>query len=50
MDLGIVQGFTKQLTKVTGTVQADVRTGSGADPHVDGYVCRTAASASCREA
>jgi autotransporter translocation and assembly factor TamB len=39
MDLGIVQGFTKELTNVTGTVQADVRiTGSGLDPHLDGYV------------
>jgi autotransporter translocation and assembly factor TamB len=39
MDLGIVQGFTKELTKVTGTVQADIHvTGSGVDPHVDGYV------------
>jgi len=39
IDLGIVQGFTNQLTEVTGTVQADVRvTGSGEDPHLDGYV------------
>ena len=39
VDLGIVQGFTKELTNVTGTLQADVRvTGSGADPHLDGYV------------
>jgi autotransporter translocation and assembly factor TamB len=39
MDLGIVQGFTKELTRVTGTLQADVHvTGSGADPHLDGYV------------
>ena len=39
MELGIVQGFTKELTKVTGTVQADIHvTGSGDDPHVDGYV------------
>jgi hypothetical protein len=39
MDLGIVQGFTKELTRVTGTLQVDVHvTGSGADPHVEGYV------------
>ncbi|HMC02564.1 MAG TPA: translocation/assembly module TamB domain-containing protein, partial [Cellulomonadaceae bacterium] len=39
MDLGILQGFTNQLTNVTGTIQADVRvTGSGTDPHLDGYV------------
>jgi autotransporter translocation and assembly factor TamB len=39
IDLGIVQGFTNQLTNVTGTVQADVRvTGSGLDPHLQGYV------------
>jgi translocation and assembly module TamB len=34
-----VQGFTRQLANVTGTIQADVRvTGSGLDPHLDGYV------------
>jgi autotransporter translocation and assembly factor TamB len=39
MDLGIVQGFTRELTNVVGTVQADVHvTGSGTDPHVGGYV------------
>ncbi len=39
IDLGIVQGFTNQLTNVTGTVQTDVRvTGSGRDPHLNGYV------------
>jgi autotransporter translocation and assembly factor TamB len=39
VDLGIVQGFTNQLTNVTGTLQADFRvTGSGYDPHLDGYV------------
>jgi autotransporter translocation and assembly factor TamB len=39
IDLGIVQGFTNQLTEVTGTMQADVRvTGSGQDPHLEGYV------------
>jgi autotransporter translocation and assembly factor TamB len=37
--LGIVQGFTDQVNKVTGTVQADVTvTGSGHDPHIQGYV------------
>jgi autotransporter translocation and assembly factor TamB len=39
IDLGIVQGFTNQVTNVTGTVQADVRvTGAGEDPHLQGYV------------
>jgi translocation and assembly module TamB len=39
LDLGIVQGFTTQVTNVTGTLQADVRvTGSGEDPHLSGYV------------
>ncbi len=39
IDLGIVQGFTTELTNVTGTLQADVRvTGSGQDPHLVGYV------------
>lgn len=39
IDLGIIQGMTNQLTNVTGTVQADVRvTGSGRDPHLQGYV------------
>ena len=39
MNLGLVQGFTDLLANVTGTLQADVRvTGSGADPHVVGYV------------
>jgi translocation and assembly module TamB len=39
IDLGLVQGFTNQVTNVTGTVQADVRvTGSGEDPHLQGYV------------
>jgi autotransporter translocation and assembly factor TamB len=37
--LGMVQGFTSQVTNVTGTVQADVHvTGSGEDPHVEGFV------------
>ena len=39
IDLGIVQGFTRELTNVTGTMQADVHvTGSGSDPHLNGYV------------
>ena len=39
VDLGLIQGFTNLLTEVTGTLQADVRvTGSGRDPHLDGYV------------
>jgi autotransporter translocation and assembly factor TamB len=39
IDLGIIQGFTTQLTKVTGTVQADVAvSGTAADPHLNGYV------------
>lgn len=39
VDLGLIQGFTNQLTNVTGTLEADVRiTGSGRDPHLNGYV------------
>lgn len=39
VDLGLIQGFTNQLTNVTGTLQADVHvTGSGRDPHLSGYV------------
>ncbi len=39
MNLGFVQGFTTQVTNVTGTLEADVRvTGSGRDPHVSGFV------------
>ena len=39
IDLGLIQGFTNQLTNVTGTLQADVRvSGSGRDPHLNGYV------------
>ena len=39
IDLAIVQGFTSEVTNVTGTVQADVTvSGSGADPHFTGYV------------
>jgi autotransporter translocation and assembly factor TamB len=37
--LGFIQGFTTALVNVSGTMQADIRlTGSGADPHVQGYV------------
>jgi translocation and assembly module TamB len=39
LNLGIIQGFTNQVTNVAGTLEADVRvTGSGQDPHVQGYV------------
>jgi autotransporter translocation and assembly factor TamB len=39
INLSVIQGFTDQLTNVTGTIQADVRvTGAGTDPHFTGYV------------
>ena len=39
INLSVVQGFTDQVTNVTGTVQADVHvTGAGTDPHLEGYV------------
>jgi translocation and assembly module TamB len=39
IDLAIVQGFTTQVANVAGTLQADVRvTGSGQDPHLEGYI------------
>jgi autotransporter translocation and assembly factor TamB len=39
IDLGVVQGFTTALTKVTGTLQAKIDvTGSAADPHPIGVV------------
>ena len=39
IDLGLVQGFTSAITKVSGTMQADVRvTGTAADPHMTGFV------------
>lgn len=39
INLSVVQGFTDQVTNVTGTVQADVHvTGAGTDPHLKGYV------------
>ncbi|MBI2220845.1 MAG: translocation/assembly module TamB domain-containing protein [Acidobacteria bacterium] len=39
VDLGVVQGFTAQVTNVAGTIQANVRvTGSGHDPHPAGTI------------
>jgi autotransporter translocation and assembly factor TamB len=39
INLGFVQGFTKAITNVTGTLQANVHvTGSGEDPHFQGFV------------
>lgn len=39
VELGIIQGFTNQVTNVTGTIQADIHvTGSAADPHLNGFV------------
>ena len=39
IDLGFVQGFTNQITNVTGTLQADVHViGSGQDPHAQGFI------------
>jgi translocation and assembly module TamB len=39
LNLGFVQGFTSQVTNVTGTLEADVHvTGSGQDPHLEGHV------------
>jgi translocation and assembly module TamB len=39
LNLGFVQGFTNQVTNVTGTLEADVHvTGSGQDPHLEGHV------------
>ena len=39
LDLGVIQGFTSQVTNVVGTLQADVQiSGSGEDPHLLGYV------------
>ena len=39
LGLGVVQGFTDQLTNVVGTLQADLHVGgSGEDPHVQGVV------------
>ena len=39
LGLGVVEGFTKQVSNVTGTLEADVRvTGSGQDPHLNGFI------------
>ncbi|MEN3336505.1 MAG: translocation and assembly module TamB [Acidobacteriota bacterium] len=39
LSLAVVQGFTTQLTNVTGTLEADVHVGgSGADPHLQGFI------------
>jgi autotransporter translocation and assembly factor TamB len=39
LGLGFIQGFTTAVVNVSGTMRADIRvTGSGADPHVQGYV------------
>jgi hypothetical protein len=39
IDLGVVQGFTSDVTNVTGALQANVKiTGSGYDPHLDGAI------------
>jgi autotransporter translocation and assembly factor TamB len=37
--LGLIQGFTNQVTNVTGTLEADIHvTGSGQDPHAQGFI------------
>jgi uncharacterized protein involved in outer membrane biogenesis len=39
ISLGLIQGFTDQVTNVTGTLEADVHvTGSGEDPHAQGFI------------
>lgn len=39
IDLGVIQGFTSYVTKVTGSLQANIKvTGSAHDPHMDGGV------------
>ncbi|PYR61811.1 MAG: hypothetical protein DMF91_08700, partial [Acidobacteria bacterium] len=39
IDLGVVQGFTAELTKVTGTIQAKIDvTGAAEDPHPTGAI------------
>ena len=39
INLGVIQGFTSYVTKVTGTMQANFKvTGSGYDPHLDGAI------------
>ena len=39
INLGLIQGFTNQITNVAGTLEADVHvTGSGQDPHAQGFI------------
>jgi autotransporter translocation and assembly factor TamB len=39
LNLAVVQGFTDQVTNVTGSFEVDIRvTGSGHDPHLEGFV------------
>jgi translocation and assembly module TamB len=39
LNLGLAQGFTTEISNVSGTLQADVHiTGSGLDPHLQGFV------------
>ena len=39
IDLGIIQGFTQYVTKVAGTLQANIHvTGTGFDPQANGFV------------
>jgi autotransporter translocation and assembly factor TamB len=39
ISLGFIQGFTNQVTNVSGTLEADVHvTGSGQDPHAQGFI------------
>jgi autotransporter translocation and assembly factor TamB len=39
LGLGVIEGMTKEVTNVTGTLEADVRvTGSGQDPHLNGFI------------
>jgi autotransporter translocation and assembly factor TamB len=39
VELGVIQGFTSEVTDVKGIMQANVRvTGSGYDPHVNGAI------------
>jgi hypothetical protein len=39
ISLGLVQGFTNQVTNVVGTLEADIHViGSGQDPHAQGFI------------
>jgi hypothetical protein len=39
IDLGVIQGFTSDVTKVTGSLHANVKiTGAGDDPHAEGTI------------